>query len=198
MDKKVSQLTELLKAGVADGDLFVVVNAGESKKIQKSTIFSLIIDLITATTTAFKTSFGVIAVYASNNLTTNIGLDYVNIKMVDTLQLDNSNGHIIYDFLTNKATIKTDGLYRFNVFGGAQIPQNVLVTFAWYVNNAPVAVSSPVEYIGAGNTPIHLIGGMLLELNVNDVLEIRAKADSLNTDVTIVAAQFTLEKKHHQ
>lgn len=197
-DKKISELNELLADSVTDNDSFVMVNAGETKKIKKSSIFSLIRDLIETYTNAFVNSFGVIVVIAMEELSNTISTTYEKVKMVDTVQENRSNSHMNYSFANDNVEILSDGLYQFNIFGGVYIPQNIKVSFSWFVNDALVAVSAPVEFIGTANTAVRLAGALLISLEVGDMLDIRAKSDSDNTDITILATQFSIEKTHHK
>ena len=196
VDKKPSELVELLKAGVSEDDLFVVVNAGESKKLKKSTIFSLITDMITAAVDAFKVSFGVLVLVAATSIENTLQTAFNKIEIVNSLGFDKSNGHVAYDFVNFNATIATDGIYELAIFGSFTAPNNSDITFSTYKNGAIISPLAQVVFTGAGTKPVALSGGIITELLAGDVLDVRAKSSNAADLLTLLTVQYKIEKTH--
>ncbi len=195
MDKKISALLELLKAGIADTDMFAIVNAGQTKKISMATLFSKVDDAITDAFTAFQDSFGLLVLTASTTLPNTIGTAFSKIKISDAVGFDKSNGHIVYSFLNDNATVDADGIYEFSVYGSFTAPQNSIISFKRYKNDGAVGGVAP-QFIGNGSTPVPIIGTITLELLAGDVIDVRAAADSEGVSLNIINLQHKLEKTH--
>lgn len=196
MDKKTSQLTELIKASITDADILPIVNAGETKKISIATFFSKIDDAITAALDAYQNSLGLLILGAATTIPNTISTVFSKIKIVDTLSFDKINNHITNSFLNDNSTINTDGVYELSVFGSFTAPQNSVITFARYKNDGVLGGGAQAEFIGQGNTPVQITGTITVELVDGDVIDIRAKADSADTLLTIGSMQYKLEKTH--
>ena len=194
-DLKTSQLVELLKADVTDSDLFAIVHAGESRKIKKSTIFSLISDLITAGITAFQQTFGMLVMGVSTPLANIIGLADSKIKVVD-VTVFSKNNHVTHSYVEDNSTINTNGVFDLSIFGSMTAPQNSIITLTRYKNNQPI-VGASFSFTGAGTKAVQINGAFITELLAGDVIDIRAKADDADTTITIVAAQLRIERTHH-
>ena len=195
-DLKISQLIELAKADVTASDELVVVHAGESRKIKKSTIFSLITDLINAAITAFQETFGILVLGASVPIPNTLGLAFTKIQVVDFTAFDNSNGSVEHSFINFNTTILKDGIYDLSLFSGWIAPQNSLITLARYKNDQPI-VGAQLEFTGTGTKTVPVNGELYVELVAGDVIDVRAKADGVDTDVVVQSAQIRIEKTHH-
>ena len=196
MDKKTSQLTELLKADVTNDDVLAIVNAAQSKKIKISTIFSLVTDMINAAISAFQQSFGILVLSASTTLSSTLGTAFTKIQVVDSTAFDISNGSMAHDFVNFNTTILKDGIYDLSLFSSLVAPQNSVITLARYKNDQPIA-GATLEFIGNGTKRVTVNGELYVQLSAGDVIDVRAKADTAAVDLDVLAAQLRIEKTHH-
>jgi hypothetical protein len=111
------------------------------------------------------------------------------------ISIDEKKNLFDYNSSTKQMMIYEDGYYSIRVNGSMEIPANAEVSITLYKNGTQYNPFADVIINGLGtNKPLTATLIMSLKLKENDVLDIRAKADT-STTVTFLGNNSTFEKK---
>ncbi len=107
---------------------------------------------------------------------------YEKLGWVDSVYVDQTNGHITYDNLNKRLTFNTEGVYNVSTQANITAGNGRELTFKWYRNGVEVDNTLPATYISQGdNKPIPVSDSRIFVATAGDYLEVFGKADSTTT-----------------
>jgi hypothetical protein len=141
-----------------------------------------------------KTSQGILAAATTVATTQPLTTSYQKVGWVDSVYVNETNGHMAYDNLNKRLVFNTAGIYQIQAQANVAAGNNRELTFKWYRNGVEFDNTLPAVYIAQGNNkPISVSDSRVFVATVGDYLEVFAKADS-NTDLAIKSSGISVIK----
>ena len=138
---------------------------------------------------------GIIVLSNSVPIVTSIGTGWTKLIMTDTMQIDESNGHMSWDNATNVGVIHADGVYTIGIVMAAEFGNNVDAEFAIYINGVEGIPGAKPIYTGRGaGKPISIMDRGTIRLSDGDTLEIYSKFSSAG-DITVDFVNVSVKKE---
>jgi hypothetical protein len=141
-----------------------------------------------------KTSQGILAAATTVVTTQPLTTSYQKIGWVDSVYVNETNGHMAYDNLNKRLVFNTTGIYQIQAQANVAAGNGRELTFKWYRNGVEFETTLPAVYIAKGaNSPIPVSDSRVFVATAGDYLEVFAKADSA-TDLIIKSSGISVIK----
>lgn len=142
-----------------------------------------------------KQSVGVLAGATTVVTTQGLLTTYQKLGWIDSIYVDEANGHISYDNLNKRLTFNTAGIYQIHTQANIAAGNGREVTFKWYRNGVEFETTLPAVYITQGDTkPISVSDTRVFVAQAGDYLEVYGRADSA-TNLQIKASNISVIKQ---
>jgi hypothetical protein len=141
-----------------------------------------------------KSETGMMAFGNSGDLVLSLTTSFQKVALFDVTLVNSPRGHMTYDAPNKKATLNTDGVYKFRADGSIEAPTNDEIEFTFYVNGVQFNPSSNPIFTGRGaGKPIGISAQLSYGFTAGDTIEIYAKSSASGT-TTVKAFNYSIEK----